>query len=113
MVDVIAIIQPNDAKQAFAEAGGAFDNCIEHWLRVSWRPADDVEDFACGSLMFECFGQGPRARLYFIEQPHVLDRDHRLVGTGSGKLDLSLGEWAQRLACQSDDAERNSFAEAR
>ena len=35
----------------------------------------------------------PRARLHLVEQPHVLDRDHRLVGEGFEQLDLLLGEW--------------------
>src|SRR5215831_19018270 len=100
MVDVIAIIQPNDAKQAFAETRGAFDNCIEHWLRISWRPANDVEDFTCGSLMFECFRQGSRARLHLIEQPHVLDSNHRLVGESGRQLDLLLGERLDALPLQ-------------
>ena len=30
-----------------------------------------------------------------FEQPHVLDRDHRLVGEGLDQLDLFFGEWAQ------------------
>src|SRR5262245_7712859 len=93
MVDVIAIIQPNDTKQTFAETRGAFDNCIEHWLRISWRPTDDVEDFACGSLMFECFGQGPRALLHVVEQPYVLDRDHRLACEGCQQCNLLVREW--------------------
>ena len=30
--------------------------------------------------------------LDFVEQPHVLDRDHRLVGEGGDQLDLLVGE---------------------
>ena len=32
------------------------------------------------------------ARLHLLEQPHVLDRDHRLVGEGLDELDLPLRE---------------------
>ena len=31
------------------------------------------------------------ARLHLVEQPHVLDRDHRLVGEGLHQLDLLVG----------------------
>ena len=31
--------------------------------------------------------------LYFVEQPNVLDRDHRLVREGHDQLNLSVGEW--------------------
>ena len=32
------------------------------------------------------------ARLHLVEQPHVLDRDHGLVGEGGDQLDLLVGE---------------------
>ena len=45
---------------------------------------------ARGRLLLEGLGQlavpGPELR----EQPHVLDRDHRLVGEGRHQLDLRL-----------------------
>ena len=34
--------------------------------------------------------------LDFVEQPHVLDRDHRLVGEGRDQLDLLVGERPHR-----------------
>src|SRR4029078_3701997 len=36
--------------------------------------------------------QVSRARLHFVEQANVLDRNHRLVGEGLGQLDLFVGE---------------------
>src|SRR5215468_1689422 len=33
-----------------------------------------------------------RARLHLVEQPYVLDRDHRLVGEGLDQLDLLIGK---------------------
>ena len=38
------------------------------------------------------FRQLFRARLHLLEQPHVLDRDHRLVGESLNELDLLIGE---------------------
>ena len=32
--------------------------------------------------MFERLGDFARARLHLVEQPHVLNRNHRLVGEG-------------------------------
>src|SRR5262245_57892853 len=43
------------------------------------------------SLMFERFREVARARLHLVEQPHVLDRDHRLVSKGRNQLDLLVG----------------------
>ena len=39
--------------------------------------------------------------LDFVEQPHVLDRDHRLVGEGGDQLDLLVGERLHR-ACAAE-----------
>src|SRR5262249_21775559 len=51
--------------------------------------------------------------LDFVEQPHVLDRDHRLVGEGGGELDLAVVEWFYRAALQHDRADRDSLAQQR
>ena len=46
-----------------------------------------------------------RASLHFLEQPHVLDGDHRLVGEGGDELDLPVGERFDRRAAKEDDAD--------
>ena len=60
--------------------GRARDNRIEHRLHVRRRAADDAEHFGCCSLMFQRLAQFRVALLQFFEQPHVLNRDHGLVG---------------------------------
>ena len=50
--------------------------------------------------------------LDFVEQPHVLDRDHRLVGEGRDQLDLLVGERPHRAPHQGNDANRTPFAQA-
>ena len=57
-------------------------------------------------LLLQRFGKLARARLHLVEQPHVLDRDHRLVGEGGHQLDLLVGERAHRRALQNDHADR-------
>src|SRR5215471_2955387 len=51
--------------------------------------------------------------LDFLEQPHVLNRDHALVGEGRGKLDLPIGEPSHRAAYQDNYANRDSFTQQR
>src|SRR5262245_880648 len=65
---------------------------VEHGLDVRGRTGDDVENFADSGLIFQRFGELARARLYFVEEPHVLDRDHRLVAEGREQLYLLVGE---------------------
>ena len=43
--------------------------------------------------------------LDFLEQPHVLDRDRRLVGEGRNQLDLLVGEWPHLQPRQGQDAD--------
>src|SRR6516165_12312257 len=39
-----------------------------------------LKDFRCRRLLLQRLRELARARLHLIEQAHVLDRDHRLVG---------------------------------
>ena len=45
-------------------------------------------------------GKLPRPGLHFLEEPRVLDGDHRLVGKGSNKFDLPLsnGRTVRRIS---------------
>ena len=43
-------------------------------------------------LLLQRLAQFPRALLLGVEQPHVLDGDHRLVGKRFSQLDLLVGE---------------------
>ncbi len=65
---------------------------LEHRLQIEGRAADDLEHIGGGGLLLQRFGQLARARLHLVEQPHVLDRNHRLVGEGGDQLDLLVGE---------------------
>ena len=55
----------------------------------------------------------PALVLDFVEQPHVLDRDHRLVGKGRDQLDLLVGERLHRAAHHHENADWNSLAQQR
>src|SRR5262249_33480160 len=54
--------------------------------------------------------QLPALVLDLVEQPHVLDRDHRLVGEGGHQLDLLLGKWAHGASHQHDRSRVFSIA---
>ena len=69
------------------------DDGVEHRLEIECRPADDLEHVSGRSLLLAAIRQFARALPHLVEQPHVLDRDHRLVGEGCDQLDLLLGEW--------------------
>jgi hypothetical protein len=41
-----------------------------------------------------------RACLHLIEQPHVLDRDHGVVGEGGRQFNLFGAKWTRHASCQ-------------
>ena len=65
---------------------------VEHGLQIESRAADDLEHIGGCGLLRERFGQVVGAPLHLIEQPYVLDRNHRLIGEGRDQLDLLGGE---------------------
>src|SRR5215472_769702 len=109
----IAIVQEDYAKHGLAQARGALNNRIEHRLGICRRSGDDVKHLARRSLMFERVGQLALLRLHLIEQPHVLDRDHRLVSKGSDQLDLLVGKRLDPLSRDCDHPDRHLLAQQR
>src|SRR5262249_25437099 len=59
----------------------------------------------CG-LLLQRFAQ-------LVEQPRVLDRNHRLVGEGGGEFDLPVGEGAHLESRQYDHADRHALPQQR
>src|SRR5262249_896825 len=71
---------------------GAADDRVEHRLDIRLRLADDAQNVTGGSLLVERRGQVTVTRLEFLEQPHVFDRDHGLVGEGLEEGDVMSSE---------------------
>ena len=69
---------------------------LEHRLQLAGRTGDDLQHLGGRGLLLQRLREIARARLHLVEQPHVLDRDHRLVGEGGDQLDLLIGERPHR-----------------
>ena len=68
-------------------------DCAEHRLEIESR-TDGLADFSQRFQFPDRSRKLARPRLQFLEQPHILDRDHRLVGEAFEEFDLSLCERA-------------------
>src|SRR5215468_3668759 len=79
-----------------AEAGGAGHHRVQHGLQIRGRGADDPEDLGRGRLLLQRLGEVAVALLQLSEEPHVFDRDDRLVRKSLEKLDLTLRKRARR-----------------
>src|SRR5262245_28172909 len=66
------------------------DDGVEHRLHVCWRAADNAQYLGRCGLMFQGFPQFRIAFLDLLEQAHIFNRDHGLVGKRLEKFDLSI-----------------------
>src|SRR5262249_25118959 len=87
--DLISRNSRQRARVPAQQANGALHDCVEHWLNICLRPADHAQDVARGGLLVERRGQVPITRLQLLEQPHVLDSDHRLISEALDQRHLS------------------------
>ena len=81
-----------------------FDQGVEHRLQVEGRAADDLEDVAAAVCCCRDSLKS-RARLHLVEQPHILDRDHGLVGEHLQQADVLFAKRAGRDTGDGDDAD--------
>ena len=78
----------------------ALDDGVEHRLHVCGRTADDAEHLGRCSLVLQGFAQFCVAFLDLLEQPHVLDGDHCLIGEGFEKGNLFVGKGPHLVAAE-------------
>src|SRR5262249_2588947 len=81
----IAVTQIQCAELGLAKARRVRQHGIKDRLQFSGRTTDDTQHLGRRRLLLKRFAQ-------LVEQPRVLDRDHRLVGEGLEKSDLLIGE---------------------
>src|SRR5262249_18770964 len=86
---------------------------LEHRLQIAGRTRDNAKHLGRRRLLLQRLGELARARLHLVEQPHVLDRDHRLVGEGGQQVDLLIGECADGKSSKSEYAYQRSLSHER
>ena len=109
----LAIETEHVRKHASAESDSVAHDRLEHRLHVGRRGADHAKYRGSCRLLLQCLSQLARARLHLVEQAHVLDRDHGLVGEGRDQLDLLLGERPDDAPRQADHADHRIPAQQR
>ena len=85
---------------------------VEHGLQIQ-RRVDRLGNLPERAQLLDRTGELGGARLHLVEQPHVLDRDHRLVGEGLDQLDLLIGERLDASLSITDHADRLALAQHR
>src|SRR5262249_25248283 len=93
--------------------GRALDDSIKHRLYVRGRTADDAKHFGGRRLMFQGLTEFGVALLDLLEQAHVFNRDHCLVGEGFKESDLFVCERPNLGAADRNSSNRNTFSQQR
>jgi len=100
----VALCTIDIAKRGVADADSVLQHRCKHRLKIARRAADNLKHLRHRCLLLQGLRELPRTRLHRLEQPRVLDRDHRLVGEGLDQLDLLLGEWKYGSTVQDEHA---------
>src|SRR5262249_47611653 len=97
----------SEARRVFDHHLGQTDDGIERRAQLVAHAGDELRLVLAGLLELSVF------LLDFVEQPHVLDRDGRLVSKRTDQLDLLFGEGSRFGPGQSQDANRDAVAQHR
>ena len=111
---VVAIpVAKQDPDPGRADVYGIRQHGLEHRFEFPGRAADDLKNLRSRRLLFQRLREIAGARLHLVEQPHILDRDHRLVGKRLHQFDLPLRVFAGVIACQREYADGAAFPRQR
>jgi hypothetical protein len=110
---ICASVAVNRRDLRFAKLSRGLDQGIKHDLQIERRTADSFQHLSGRGLLPERVGEIGGTLLKRVEQAHVLDGDHRLVGKGLQELDLPCTERADFSPSDQDSADRGPFAQQR
>ena len=89
------------ARVGVADARRLFKHRVEHRSEIAGRGIDGLQHLGGRGLPLKRFA-------LFVQEPDVLNCDHRLVGEILDKLNLPLSEWSHLLAVNVDHAKQRS-----
>src|SRR5262249_36708480 len=92
---------------------GVSQHRLKDRLQRSRRAADNLEHIGGRGLLLQRFGEIAGTLTQLVEQPGVLDSDHRLGGEVPDQFDLLVGERQNLLAVYADCSDQLAFLEHR
>src|SRR5262245_5944161 len=99
------------AEFRLADTNGVLQHGLKHGSYLARRTRNHLENLRGRGLLLQRLGKLARPRLHLVEQSHVLDRDHRLVGEGSNQFNLLIGEGTHGFALHDEDSDWGTFAQ--
>src|SRR5262249_19220811 len=112
-LEKLAIILANVAMLGPDEPDGICNHRVQHRLEFSGRRCDDPKNFAGCRLLVQGLCEVAITNLQFLKQPHILNRDDRLVGEGLQKSNLFVCEGPNLRATDRDGSDGNILTHKR
>src|SRR5262245_14448880 len=97
------------AEFRLADTNGVLQHGLKHGGYLARRTRNHLENLRGRGLLLQRLKKLARPRLHLVEQSHVLDRDHRLVGEGRDQIDLLLREWVNDITGEQEYTYRCSI----
>ena len=88
------LTRPGEPEFAPAQLGRAFRDAIENRLQFARGTGNQPENSGGCRLVGECHGEPAIGLLGLLEQPRIVQGEHRLIGKGSEQPDHLRGEFA-------------------
>jgi hypothetical protein len=104
--ETVTLIQQQAPKRRLTDSGCVLEHRPENRLKVARGGGDHPQHVGGRGLLLQRFGEVIGALAQLIEQPRVLDRDHRLIGEIRNQRNLLVGEWPHLLAIDRDGADQ-------
>src|SRR5262249_53373752 len=109
----VTIITKQHTKLGLANPHSILQHGLEHEFQIARRTRNNSQHLRSRRLLLQRLGKLARALLLGLEQPNVLDRDHRLVGKGADKLNLPVRKRRDLCFPQGYYSEWNALAQQR
>src|SRR5262249_30483728 len=88
--ETISFAKPERGELGLAHPRRIRQHGLKYGFKLTGRARYDLQHLRRRRLLLERLGELARALLLCLKQPHVLDRDHRLVGERPEKRNLLI-----------------------
>src|ERR1700734_2203081 len=110
---MLSIPTMDDAELRAGDADRIAQHGGKYRLEIARRAGNYLQNLRWGRFLFERFSELVGALLLRLEQPRVLDRNHRLIGECHNQFDLTVGEGVDPATREPDGADRLTLAHQR
>src|SRR5690349_12539946 len=102
---MITVYQSDRGPVRATDVGGTRGDGVEDRHQIRWLRGNRPQHLGRGRLLLQRLAELPVALLQLLEEPGVLDGDHRLIRKCLQHGDLSIAEWTYLVPNQSESTD--------